>query len=96
MRFEESKYAKMPVSSAIGAMIEAGYRQVSRKYSTVSRVDVTIEQMVQFFIDENFGKSDCGVPCMIIPAQEEHYRRCYSKDCIEEVPEDILMHLRIK
>jgi len=71
-----------------------GYRQISRKYRMVSRVDISTENMVKFFIKDNFGDKNSGVPAGSIESQKEQYRSVHSNDCIEGVPECILKHLR--
>lgn len=71
-----------------------GYKQTSRRYKSITRVDIPIEDMVKFFINRNFGDTKSGVPSCSLEEQKDHYRRCHSKDNIEAVPESILKHLR--
>jgi len=71
-----------------------GYRQVSRRYKIVSKVDVSIEKMQKFFIKQNYNRIDSGIPKLPLNQQMDHYRRVYSKDNIEGVPEEILRFLR--
>lgn len=73
---------------------DAGYRQTSRRFGIVSRVDISDEEMTNLFIEENFGETDSSVPCLPIEEQRGHYRRCYSEDNIEGVPDHVLKELR--
>ena len=57
-----------------------GYRQVSRKHCLIARVDIPDSDMIQKFIDDNFGNSTSGVPSLSLESQREHYRRVCSKD----------------
>ena len=71
-----------------------GYRQVSRKYKMISRIELSDEALIKFFIDRNFGSKKSGLPSCSLEQQKDHYRRCYSEDAIEGVPESIFKHLR--
>lgn len=71
-----------------------GYRQVSRKFGIVSRVDISLEAMKDLFIRKNYGRSDCGVPSCPVEQQENYYRRACSEDTIEGVPDNVMKELR--
>lgn len=62
-----------------------GYRVTSRKFCIISRVDMSDEEMVNFFIKRNFGDRTSGVPCADIESQRDQYRRVHSHDKIEGV-----------
>lgn len=95
MNYSKTKYSKMddPMRAAL-RMGSDGYRQVSRKFRIVARVDMPTKEMKQYFIDENFGDENSGVPSGTLESQEEQYRRVHSRDTIENVPEDIMRELR--
>ena len=92
--FKLTKYAKMDTMAAADEMERLGYRQVSRKFRIVARVDMPVKDMKQSFIDENFGDTTSGVPSGTLESQKEQYRRCHSRDTIDNVPEDIMRELR--
>lgn len=71
-----------------------GYKQTSRKYRTACRVDLSDDEMKDFFIKKNFGSKKSGLPSLPLEDQKDHYRRCYTQDSIEGIPESILKHLR--
>jgi hypothetical protein len=96
-QFNETKYARMIYTNALmiaRKLYDDGYRQVSNKFRIVARVDIPIQQMKEFFIQQNYGRSNCGVPSCTVESQSEHYRRCYSKDAIEGVPFEVMRFLR--
>ena len=71
-----------------------GYKQTSRKFGMVSRVDMSDEALKRFFIKDNFGDTKSGIPSCTLEQQKDQYRRVYSKDSIAGVPEKILKYLR--
>ncbi|MGR3292521.1 MAG: hypothetical protein ACUZ9M_00730 [Candidatus Scalindua sp.] len=73
-----------------------GYRQTSRKFCQIARVAISTKTMVDWFIKDNFGDANSGVPSLPISQQADHYRRVYSKDVIEDVPEKIMVAIRQK
>lgn len=74
-------------------LYDVGYRQISRRWCIVARVDMSNEEMVEMFVTKNFGDRDSGLPSLSIESQKDHYRRCYSKDKMA-VPERIMKELR--
>ena len=74
-------------------LFDQGYRQVSRKYGEVSRVDITDEELIKLYIKRNHGDKTSGLPCVSLEEQKDFYRRCDSKDFIKHVPEVILREL---
>jgi hypothetical protein len=74
-------------------LFNQGYRQTSRNYGIVSRVDITDEEMIQKHISDNFGDKESGVPSCDIESQRDFYRRVHSKDTIEDVPISIIKEL---
>jgi len=76
-----------------------GYRQISRRFGIIARVDIPEEVMVELFISKSLavgGTRDkpCGVACCNLKDQRDYYRRCISKDVIENVPEQVMSYLR--
>jgi len=94
MEFNKTRYANLDPDIARKEMKKAGYRQVSRKFKSVARVDIPIEEMKQYFIDKNYGHTKSGVPSCTTEIQCDHYRRCVSNDVIDNVPEYIMKCLR--
>jgi hypothetical protein len=74
-------------------LFDQGYRQVSRKYGEVARVDITDEELVKLYIKRNYEDKTSGLPCLSLEDQKDYYRRCASKDLIKHVPEVILREL---
>ena len=90
----KTKYAAMDAKDAAQALYDDGYRQVSRRHCLIARVDVSDTVMMMFFIKENFGDADSGVPSLPVEKQREHYRRVHSQDRLSGVPEPVLARLR--
>lgn len=74
-------------------LFDLGYRQVSRKYGHVSRVDIIDEELIRLYIKRNHGDKISGLPCLPLEEQKDFYRRVDSKDIIKGVPEVILREL---
>ena len=74
-------------------LFDQGYRQISRKYGEVARVDITDEELIVLYIKRNYGDKTSGLPCLSLEEQKDYYRRCDSKDLIKHVPEVILREL---
>jgi hypothetical protein len=67
----------------------AGYRQISNKFGIVARIDVpdlvvALKKKMPDSSQEKWGRW----------MQEEHWRRCYSKDRLEHVDQSVMRHLR--
>lgn len=58
-----------------------GYRVVSRKHQHASRVDISDEEMMAFFLKENYGHKS-GTAALDLEHARDQYRRVYSKDVI--------------
>lgn len=75
------------------SLYEKGYRITSRAYRIVSRVDISDQEMIEFFIKDNFGDATSGVPSSDLENQKDFYRRVISKDKIEGVDPLIIKYL---
>lgn len=62
-----------------------GYKQTSRAYGIVARVDISDDELIAWARKELPG---------MIESIAEHYRRCWSNDEIEGVPDEVLKQLR--
>jgi len=73
-----------------------GYRQISRKHKMISRVDVTIVEMLKIVnkdILKTYLKNTDDVNNDRMSSLRDYYRRVYSKDIINKVPDTILKEL---
>ena len=77
----------MVFEQTVDELFEKGYRQVSRRYRRLARVDV--DDVREFF--ENNGYAN--IASLPYPDREDQYRRCYSRDIIE-VPEEEMSKVR--
>ena len=75
-------------------LYDQGYRQISRKFGIVSRVDIPHADMLRFFEQQGYGGTSCGVASLSMEDQRNHYRRRHSKDQIEGVSYQVLRELR--
>ncbi len=73
-------------------LVSLGYKQVSSKYHLVAKVEVTEEDLRQFFLKENFYNSSSSIPSLPIWDQEDQWRRCYANH--HKVPEAVLRCMR--
>ena len=96
MEWMRTEYAKMVPQKAAELMHSLGYRQTSRKFHHVARVEISTDKMKEYFIKQNFGDANSGVPCGSIESQKEQYRRVHSRDTIENVPEQIMQIIRMR
>jgi len=92
--FSSTTYAKMSAREAAERLVSRGYRQVSRRFGHVARVDVSRGTMIEGFVRENFGHRHSGVPSLSVMDQEDHYRRCVTTDVITGVPDSVMSMIR--
>jgi len=85
------EYADNPLTPQ--QLFDQGYRQTSRKYGGVARVDISDKELIKLYIKKNYGNKDSGLPCLPLEDQKDYYRRCDSNDHIEHVPLVILKEL---
>ncbi len=88
--FSETIYTVLSVEHAACMMREKGYRQVSRKFCMVARIDLQPEAFRRFMAKE-LGSPETKEPDW---SDFEYYRRCCSPDTIENVPEEIMCLIR--
>ena len=94
-------------------LIDQGYRKVSNKFRTISRIDR--KDWVPFIYKNHFGYNDIGIGKAVetfyagMPIEEfgfmeesvmyeakmiaNNFRRCHSKDKIEDVPIEIFSQI---
>lgn len=95
MYWTKTEYANMTAGDAAKKMHAMGYRQTSRKFGHVARVNITTKEMRDYFLKMNFGHKS-GEAAGSIESQKEQYRRVYSKDTIESVPQPVMSLLRMR
>lgn len=74
------------------ALASLGYKQTSRMYSHIARVDLSDEELRRFFISLNFGDATSGIPSLPLEAQKDHYRRVYASHWV--MPKEVMEGLR--
>ena len=74
-------------------LINEGYRQVSNAYQSIARVDISEDALIMFLQKRLHWENDG--PYHADPGEwQDHYRRCYSRDVICDVPEVIMRTMR--
>jgi alpha-D-ribose 1-methylphosphonate 5-triphosphate synthase subunit PhnI len=71
-------------------LVLRGYRQVSRKFCMVARVDCREPELRRRLRAHQIDTGDRP----ITESDKDFYRRCISDDLYYDVPEEVMMHLR--
>lgn len=79
---------------AAWVLVSVGYKQVSRAFRTVARLDISEGELKSFLARELFWPEDRVDDMFGRCRWDDHYRRCYSQDVIENVPEEVMMEMR--
>ncbi len=85
--FEQSTYARLKRIDVAKLLWSLGYRQVSRRYGIISRVDVPIEQMNRRLQQNQITPTGDWTDA-------DYYRRCITKDMYYGVPGHIMAGIR--
>ena len=91
------KIEKLYNGESAGKLYDMGYRQISRKYKTVARVDVSFLEMLKRCGEEEALKGK-RLSIQRIECIKDYYRRCLSEDRIKNLPDNVIkkinqMHL---
>ena len=78
---------------AVASMVYEGYRQVSNRFCRVARVDISEDELIRF-LRKHLHWEDDGLYHANPGSWQDHYRRCYSRDVIIDVPENVMRALR--
>lgn len=81
MNYTNSAYANLTPEAAARKLTLAGYRQTSRGYGIVARVDLSDKELIEFAIIEDL---------VGIESLKDYYRRCHAEDKLESVPEEVM------
>lgn len=91
MNYANSELAGLDPEVAAKTLALAGYRQISRSYRHVARVDLSDEEFLRWAKREDFVR-----PEFRLESLKDYYRRCEAKDeaRFEGVPEEVMSQLR--
>ena len=85
--FAGSTYARLKRINVAKLLWSLGYRQISRRFCMISRVDVPLEKMNSVLRQNQVTPTGHWTDA-------DYYRRCLSKDMYYDVPGHIMIEIR--